>query len=216
MTQGGQQSPAPGSRWHSAGWWQAVAGISGVLAVVVAVITYVLPRSADGGDKAGPTPTSVTSSGPSSTPPPSTPPPSTLPASTTPPAGPTSGPDGAAKVRWSGDFLLRNVTGVDLDPVRPTLATGPQGNWADGDLHYWNPDARDYALYAPTMAEWDSTAAPSFAGCDDALATLATGGFVPAKGDRACVRTTDGRTAFVSVKTAEYDNLRLTITVWET
>ncbi|MBU2664295.1 hypothetical protein KOI35_12400 [Actinoplanes bogorensis] len=223
MTQGAQQPPGP--RWHSKGWWQAVGGIAGVIAAVVAIGAWLLPRSADGDDDQvqPPPPTSTGRvSTPPSTPPPSTPPPSTPPPTSGPPSTPpatdepTSGPEGTVKVRWSGDFLMHNVTGVDLDQPRPTTATGPKGNWDDGDLQYWNPEARDYALYAQPMAEWDGRSAPSWADCDNALETLAIGGIVPAGGDKLCVRTTGGRTAFVTIKSAEYDNLRLSITVWET
>ena len=207
--------PSPQPRWHSQPWWQAVGAIVGIGALIVAVIIGYLDWT-DKDPTPGPTshaPTQPTTpvTTPTSDVSPSEPETDSPSSETPPPVSKTP----AAAVRWTGDFLVHNVTGVDLDgSPRPRLTTGPKGNWDDGDLQYWNPDARDYTLYGE-MAEWTENAEPTRSGCDDALETAAIGGLVPRDDQKFCVRSAEGHIAFVRVKSAEYDNLRLTMLVWE-
>lgn len=56
--------------------------------------------------------------------------------------GSTGGPSTSASVvRWQGQFLLRQVSGIELDSRPAIAATGPAGNLDEGDLFYDNSEA---------------------------------------------------------------------------
>jgi len=119
-------------------------------------------------------------------------------------------------VRWTGRFLLHSINGAELDTIPPSPATGPAGNWQDGDLFYDNREALGNWLYAGAIpiALWDSSDKPTPRACADAITTVGFGKVQPKPGMVLCVATTERRIAALEVVRAEYGGVLFNVTVW--
>jgi hypothetical protein len=117
---------------------------------------------------------------------------------------------------WSGNFLLPNVAGAELDTRPASRATGPAGNLGSGDLFYDNREALGNLIYAGDgpLAEWDGNGSPDAAACLEAVQTVATARVDPRRGSILCVGTNGGRVARLEITQAEYSGIRFSVLVW--
>ena len=211
-------------KWKVSGGGRAVAAVV-VMLLIVAVGLAVAEETISGGDAAGPNTNSPTTSpatspatedsGPpttsSTTDSPATDSPTTDPPTTDPPAGPK------ITKYWSGEFLLHQVTAVELDTKPASSATGPDNTLDRGDLFYDNREALGNYLYAADgpLAQWEGKGVPDAGSCLEAVQTLATGRVDPRAGDVLCVGTNGGRIARLQVEQAAYEGVRFAVTVWD-
>lgn len=119
-------------------------------------------------------------------------------------------------VRWQGQFLIRQVTGVELDTLPPSPATGPGGNIEAGDLFYDNSEALGYRLttFGAPVAVWQSDQELTPRACADAITTVGVGQVTPEPGMVLCVATTGRRVAAVQVVEEGSNGVLLNVMVW--
>ncbi len=119
-------------------------------------------------------------------------------------------------VRFSGDVLIAGEIDLDSDP--------PGASEDVDSLTFGGTDLYHFALAMTgigtmgTTAEWEDDRAPTRAECDDHLARFAVPGSareISGVGSSFCVRTSEGRTAFVHLKEKTETGYMLAVVTWE-
>ncbi|HCT78619.1 MAG TPA: hypothetical protein DGG94_02300 [Micromonosporaceae bacterium] len=132
--------------------------------------------------------------------------------------GKTSGPDARpSKVEVApdrlfgpGPMLIDTCCSVDLDKAPPERGA------ISGDLYFWRDETTIQAGSDGGAYVWRGDGDPSASDCATYLSTLSTINRIPAEpGLKACVRTSEGRTAFVVIKAINSNSWEIDVTVWK-
>jgi hypothetical protein len=163
----------------------------------------------------------------SPSPQPTTPPASTLPSPTTPAptapvasgALPSSGNPDA--VRWTKHGVALTHLDLDTVPVKVLSSNNDASVWAsysstDDEVTLYGMNGGFFTT-EPTIATWDEPAKPNRQACADRISTNATETLPVTPGARFCVKTAEGRTAYIEAEKMDKASgaYTATITVWE-
>ncbi|WP_344323977.1 hypothetical protein [Streptomyces macrosporus] len=119
-------------------------------------------------------------------------------------------------VRFSGEVLITAEIDLDSDPPGHSDASNPLVSGGT-DLYYF-PLSMTGISSMVTTAEWKDDRTPTRAECDDSLVRYAVTGAVDMwseVGTSLCVRTSEGRTAFVHLRERAETGYMLDVVTWE-